>query len=58
MSLNRHLLSESHFLFVVSGLLDSLEGPNMAPMQRVARDVPELTLNATLRIQGALLRAR
>ena len=58
MSLNMHLLSESHFLFVVSGLLDSLEGPNMAPMQRVIRDVPELTLNATLRIQGLRLSAR
>ncbi|XP_054483265.1 protein YIPF3-like [Anoplopoma fimbria] len=40
-----------HFAYhkIVEGLLDSLEGPNMAPMQRVARDVPELTLNATVR---------
>lgn len=39
----------------VSGLLDSLEGPNMAPIQRIARDVPEVTLNITARSLGALL---
>uniref|UniRef100_A0A8D3A2P5 Protein YIPF3 n=1 Tax=Scophthalmus maximus TaxID=52904 RepID=A0A8D3A2P5_SCOMX len=44
-----------HFNYhkIVEGLLDSLEGPNMAPMQRVARDVPELTINATVRVLGA-----
>lgn len=41
----------------VSGLLDSLEGHNMAPMQRVARDVPEVMLNATARNPGMLLSA-
>uniref|UniRef100_A0A665WWJ6 Protein YIPF3 n=1 Tax=Echeneis naucrates TaxID=173247 RepID=A0A665WWJ6_ECHNA len=41
---------------VVSGLLDTLEGPNMAPMQRVARNVPELTLNATMGTLGASLK--
>ncbi|XP_047190814.1 protein YIPF3 isoform X1 [Scophthalmus maximus] len=48
-----------HFNYhkIVEGLLDSLEGPNMAPMQRVARDVPELTINATVRVLGASLRA-
>uniref|UniRef100_A0A3Q3JH60 Protein YIPF3 n=1 Tax=Monopterus albus TaxID=43700 RepID=A0A3Q3JH60_MONAL len=47
-----------HFAYhrIVEGLLDSLEGPNMAPMQRVARDVPELTLNTTLRTLGVLVR--
>ncbi|XP_018518323.1 protein YIPF3 [Lates calcarifer] len=47
-----------HFAYhkIVEGLLDSLEGPNLAPMQRVARDVPEL--NTTLRILGALPRAQ
>ena len=39
---------------VLSGLLDSLEGPNLAPIQRVARDVPEMTLNATVRNLGTL----
>lgn len=39
---------------VLSGLLDSLEGPNLAPIQRVARDVPEMTLNATVRSLGTL----
>ncbi|XP_031697832.1 protein YIPF3 [Anarrhichthys ocellatus] len=49
-----------HFAYhkIVEGLLDSLEGPNMAPMQRVARDVPELTLNASMRSLGPLLRAQ
>uniref|UniRef100_A0A3Q0QZD3 Protein YIPF3 n=1 Tax=Amphilophus citrinellus TaxID=61819 RepID=A0A3Q0QZD3_AMPCI len=49
-----------HFNYhaIVEGLLDSLEGPNMASMQRVARDVPEVTLNATARIPGTLLRIR
>lgn len=41
----------------VSGLLDSLEGHNLAPMQRVARDVPEVMLNATARNPGMLLSA-
>ncbi|TMS04171.1 Protein YIPF3 [Larimichthys crocea] len=40
-----------HFTYhkIVEGLLDSLEGPNLAPMQRVARDVPDLIVNVTLR---------
>ncbi|KAF3841604.1 hypothetical protein F7725_023555 [Dissostichus mawsoni] len=39
-----------HFNYhkIIEGLLESLEGPPMVPMQRVARDVPELTLNASL----------
>uniref|UniRef100_A0A3Q2QJ01 Protein YIPF3 n=1 Tax=Fundulus heteroclitus TaxID=8078 RepID=A0A3Q2QJ01_FUNHE len=41
-----------HFSYhrILEGLLDSLEGPNLAPMERVARDVPEVTLNLTTRI--------
>uniref|UniRef100_UPI003AB01736 protein YIPF3 n=1 Tax=Centroberyx gerrardi TaxID=166262 RepID=UPI003AB01736 len=50
-----------HFAYhkIVEGLLDSLEGSNMAAMQRVARDVPELSaaVNATVRSLGALLQA-
>uniref|UniRef100_A0A3Q2ZWZ2 Protein YIPF3 n=1 Tax=Kryptolebias marmoratus TaxID=37003 RepID=A0A3Q2ZWZ2_KRYMA len=40
-----------HFSYhqILEGLLDSLEGPNVAPMQRVVRDVPGLTLNTTMR---------
>lgn len=30
----------SPFLFLLSGILDTLEGPNIPPMQRVPRDVP------------------
>ncbi|CAN9499539.1 unnamed protein product [Ophioblennius macclurei] len=49
-----------HFNYhqILEGLLDSLEGPNLAPIQRVARDVPEITLNATARSVGALLRVQ
>ncbi|KAM9364445.1 protein YIPF3 [Pholidichthys leucotaenia] len=48
-----------HFSYhrVIEGLLDSLEGPKMVPMQRVARDVPEVTLNVTARSLGGLLTA-
>ncbi|KAM6915826.1 protein YIPF3 [Xenentodon cancila] len=47
-----------HFSYhrIIEGLLDSLEGANLAPMQRVARDVPDLTLNTTMRSLGTLLR--
>ncbi|XP_072246576.1 protein YIPF3 isoform X1 [Leuresthes tenuis] len=46
-----------HFSYhrILEGLLDSLDGPNMAPMQRVARDVPELMPNGTMRSLGVLL---
>ncbi|XP_053731342.1 protein YIPF3 isoform X2 [Synchiropus splendidus] len=52
-----HMLSllYLHFTYhqIVEGLLDSLEGPNaMSPMQRVARDVPGLSLNSTLQSMG------
>uniref|UniRef100_A0A673CL19 Protein YIPF3 n=1 Tax=Sphaeramia orbicularis TaxID=375764 RepID=A0A673CL19_9TELE len=49
-----------HFNYhkIVEGLLDSLDGPHMAPMQRVARDVAELTLNASVRSLGVTLRAQ
>lgn len=39
------------------GILDTLEGPNMAPIQRVPRDVPEVILNTTSRGLGVLLRS-
>lgn len=42
---------------VLSGLLDTLEGPNVAPIQRVPRDVPDVILNTTARSLGALLRS-
>lgn len=42
---------------LLSGLLDTLEGPNMAPIQRVPRDVPEVILNATARSLGVMLRS-
>ncbi|XP_034465027.1 protein YIPF3 [Hippoglossus hippoglossus] len=44
-----------HFAYhkIVEGLLVSLEGPHLAPIQRVARDVPDLILNATGRSLGA-----
>lgn len=49
-----------HFAYhkIVEGLLDSLEGPNVIPMQRVARDVPQITANATMKSLGALLKAQ
>ncbi|KAM9803775.1 LOW QUALITY PROTEIN: protein YIPF3 [Neosynchiropus ocellatus] len=52
-----HMLSllYLHFTYhqIVEGLLDSLEGSNaMSPMQRVARDVPGLSLNSTLQSLG------
>nr|XP_057920744.1 protein YIPF3 [Doryrhamphus excisus] len=39
-----------HFAYhkIVEGILDSLEGPNFAAMQRVARDVPQVRLNSTV----------
>lgn len=39
------------------GILDTLEGPNVAPIQRVPRHVPEVILNATARSLGVLLRS-
>uniref|UniRef100_A0A3B3CS69 Protein YIPF3 n=1 Tax=Oryzias melastigma TaxID=30732 RepID=A0A3B3CS69_ORYME len=45
-----------HFSYhrILEGLLDSLEGPNLAPIQRVPRDVPEMALNSTLLGPGLL----
>lgn len=50
-------LTLTHPICLLSGLLDTLEGPNMAPIQRVPRDVPEVILNATARSLGAMLRS-
>ncbi|XP_043992770.1 protein YIPF3 [Gambusia affinis] len=43
-----------HFSYhrILEGLLDSLEGPDSAAMERVARDVHQVTLNATARSLG------
>ncbi|XP_008319887.1 protein YIPF3 [Cynoglossus semilaevis] len=43
-----------HFAYhkIIEGLLVTLEGPNLAPMQRVARDVPVLMLNTTVGVVG------
>uniref|UniRef100_A0A3B5RCM2 Protein YIPF3 n=1 Tax=Xiphophorus maculatus TaxID=8083 RepID=A0A3B5RCM2_XIPMA len=43
-----------HFSYhrILEGLLDSLEGPDPAAMERVARDVHQVTLNATARSLG------
>lgn len=32
--------SHSILLLLLSGILDTLEGPNIPPMQRVPRDIP------------------
>ena len=49
---------------LLSGILDTLEGVNALPIQRVARDVPVLApaaisvpLNTTLQTLGALLQS-
>ncbi|XP_028983552.1 protein YIPF3 isoform X1 [Betta splendens] len=49
-----------HFAYhrIVEGLLDSLEGPNLSPIQRVARDVPEVMLNTTMRSLGNMAKTR
>ncbi|XP_031434967.1 protein YIPF3 [Clupea harengus] len=42
-----------HFAYhkIVEGILDTLEGPNVLPIQRVARDLPQLitVMNATMK---------
>ncbi|CAL8258646.1 unnamed protein product [Lota lota] len=52
-----------HFTYhkMVEGILDTLEGVNALPIQRVARDVPELAsaaVNATLQTLGVMLQIR
>ncbi|KAG7263396.1 hypothetical protein CRUP_017117 [Coryphaenoides rupestris] len=52
-----------HFAYhkMVEGILDTLQSVNAPPIQRVARDVPELTaaaVNATVRTLGVLLQSR
>lgn len=50
--------SHSPFILFLSGILDTLEGPNIPPMQRVPRDIPAaipaarlpaIVLNATVK---------
>ncbi|KAM7117384.1 protein YIPF3 isoform 2-T2 [Ciconia maguari] len=49
-----------HFAYhkVVEGILDTLEGPNMPPFQRVARDIPVVSnavLNTTVKVVALTL---
>lgn len=49
-----------HFAYhkVVEGILDTLEGPNMPPFQRVARDIPVVSnavLNTTAKANAMTL---
>lgn len=42
-------------VFLSPGILDTLEGPNVLPIQRVARDLPQLitVMNATMKSLAA-----
>ncbi|KAM6956368.1 protein YIPF3 [Aplochiton taeniatus] len=51
-----------HFAYhkIVEGILDTLEGPNVPPIQRVARDVPvvaTVAFNATVKTLGLILQS-
>ncbi|XP_015218423.1 protein YIPF3 isoform X1 [Lepisosteus oculatus] len=51
-----------HFTYhkIVEGILDTLEGPNVPPIQRVARDLPAMSatlVNATVKSIGATLQS-
>uniref|UniRef100_A0A8C8BP34 Protein YIPF3 n=1 Tax=Oncorhynchus tshawytscha TaxID=74940 RepID=A0A8C8BP34_ONCTS len=55
-----------HFAYhkIVEGILDTLEGPNMPPIQRVARDLPVVAtaamnaVNATVKTLGVILQSQ
>ncbi|XP_066552698.1 protein YIPF3 [Amia ocellicauda] len=52
-----------HFAYhkIVEGILDTLEGPNVPPIQRVARDLPAVSatlVNATIRSIGVALKSQ
>ncbi|XP_035654356.1 protein YIPF3-like isoform X1 [Oncorhynchus keta] len=55
-----------HFAYhkIVEGILDTLEGPNMPPIQRVARDLPVVAtaamnaVNATVKTFGVILQSQ
>lgn len=45
-------------LFSLTGILDTLEGPNIPPFQRVARDIPAVSsavVNTTAKIAALTL---
>ncbi|XP_062319804.1 protein YIPF3 [Osmerus eperlanus] len=51
-----------HFAYhkIVEGILDTLEGPNIPPIQRVARDLPDVAtaaVNATVKTLGVFLKS-
>ncbi|KAK6489222.1 protein YIPF3-like [Huso huso] len=51
-----------HFAYhkIVEGILDTLEGPNVPPFQRIARDIPEVSValvNTTVKTIGATLQS-
>lgn len=56
----RHLFC----IFLSEGILDTLEGPNMPPIQRVARDLPVVAtaamnaVNATVKTLGVILQSQ
>lgn len=48
-------------LLVSAGILDTLEGPNIPPIQRVARDVPVVAntvVNATIKTIAAIVQTQ
>lgn len=48
-------------LLVSAGILDTLEGPNIPPIQRVARDVPIIAntvVNATIKTIAAIVQTQ
>lgn len=48
-------------LFFSEGILDTLEGPNVPPIQRVARDVPNVAtvvVNATVKSVAAIIHSQ
>uniref|UniRef100_A0AAR2LMT9 Protein YIPF3 n=1 Tax=Pygocentrus nattereri TaxID=42514 RepID=A0AAR2LMT9_PYGNA len=52
-----------HFAYhkIVEGILDTLEGPNVPPIQRVARDLPNLAsvvVNATVKSVAAIVHSQ
>lgn len=47
--------------FFSPGILDTLEGPNIPPIQRVARDVPNVAtvvVNATMKSVAAVMHSQ
>lgn len=58
---NRLLIKHGFICFSSEGILDTLEGPNIPPIQRVARDVPNVATvvaNATVKSVAAIIHSR